>query len=341
MMSELAGYFSLQPGLEIHLVLYGISREIFYKIPSSVAVHKPEFDFNDKRRKLSTLKTLFFLRKAIREIRPDTILSFGEYWNSFVLISLFALKFPLFISDRCQPDKKLGTYHDFLRRLLYRRASGIVAQTEKAREIYFADLGHPNIGVIGNPIRQIEATRPFDREDKVLMVGRLIETKHHDQLIETFLSAAEPGWKLQIVGYNHLKQNISANLEKIISDNNAEDRVSLEGKQADVDRYYLGSKIFAFTSSSEGFPNVIGEAMSAGLPVVAYDCIAGPSEMIVDGQTGYLVPLFDKESFKEKLSELIKNEDKRELFGANAVKAIQKYSIEEIGKKYLEFVLDE
>jgi len=339
-MSELAGFFSEKSGLEVHLVIYGMSREIFYEIPSSVQVHKPTFKFNEGKRIISALKTILFLRKTIKKLHPDSVLSFGEYWNSFVLIALFALKYPVFISDRCQPDKKLGTYHDYLRRILYRRSRGIVAQTEKAKEIYFKDLGHSNISVIGNPIRQISTEKEVERENSVLMVGRLIQSKHHDQLIEIFLSIAEPGWKLVIVGYDHLKQHVSDKLEKLIRGHHAEGIIKLEGKQSDVDRYYLGSKIFAFTSSSEGFPNVIGEAMSAGLPVIAYDCIAGPSEMIDDGRNGFLVPLFDMETFKIRVKELMNDEAKRKQFGNQARRSIQKYSINEIGEKYFEFILD-
>jgi glycosyltransferase involved in cell wall biosynthesis len=66
------------------------------------------------------------------------------------------------------------------------------------------------------------------------------------------------------------------------------DKVFLEGEQKEIDPWYHRAKLFAFTSSSEGYPNVVGEALSAGLPVVAYDCIAGPSDMIDDGKTGIL-----------------------------------------------------
>ena len=51
--------------------------------------------------------------------------------------------------------------------------------------------------------------------------------------------------------------------------------------------------------------------MSAGLPVVAYDCIAGPSDMVIDGENGFLIPLFDQSSFKQRLSQLIKDESLR------------------------------
>ena len=85
------------------------------------------------------------------------------------------------------------------------------------------------------------------------------------------------------------------------------EKIILAGTQKDVESYLLRSRIFAFTSSSEGFPNVVGEAMSAGLPVVAYDCVAGPSDMVVNDRNGYLIPLFDKGAFGVKLKYLMDN----------------------------------
>ena len=137
------------------------------------------------------------------------------------------------------------------------------------------------------------------------MVGRLIKTKHQDRLIEMFLELDYPGWKLALVGYDDLYQDNFKRLQAIIDQNNSQDKVVLVGREVDVDSFYRRSKIFAFTSSSEGFPNVIGEAISAGLPVVSYDCIAGPSELITQDQNGFLVPVFDDEQFREKLRLLI------------------------------------
>ena len=112
------------------------------------------------------------------------------------------------------------------------------------------------------------------------MVGRLIKTKHQDNLIKIFASINKKDWKLVIVGYDHLKQMNMEPLKKLALDHGLADRVVFAGKQSDVEKYYLSSKIFAFTSSSEGFPNAIGEAMAAGLPVVAYNCVAGPAEKL-------------------------------------------------------------
>ena len=274
MMAELAAHFSKKGNIRLHLILYGINRDIFYPLPGNIIVHKPSFSFDDKRRLLSTVKTLKYLRKKIKEIKPDTVLSFGEYWNNFVLIATLGLRYPVFVSDRSQPDKSLGRVQDKLRSLLYPFAKGVITQTEKAKEIYGLMYKHANIAVIGNPIRQIENKEGIkERENVVLMVGRLIKTKHQDKLIELFLNINKPGWRLVIVGYDHLKQNNLERLQAMVKERHAEDKVILAGKQSDVEQFYLTSKIFAFTSSSEGFPNVIGEAMAAGLPVVAFDCV--------------------------------------------------------------------
>jgi glycosyltransferase involved in cell wall biosynthesis len=129
-------------------------------------------------------------------------------------------------------------------------------------------------------------------------------------------------------------------LQKLVTDLDATDKVVLAGKQFNVEQYYLKSKIFAFTSSSEGFPNVIGEAMSAGLPVVAFDCVAGPSELIRDNVNGFLIPLFDYQLFSEKLEELMDNEQLREKFGAAAGISIKQFSVESIGEKFYSFLLN-
>jgi GalNAc-alpha-(1->4)-GalNAc-alpha-(1->3)-diNAcBac-PP-undecaprenol alpha-1,4-N-acetyl-D-galactosaminyltransferase len=338
-MSELAEYFVLKENTEVHLVLYGITREIFYSVSSEINIHKPDFEFSQGKRIFSSLRTLLFLRKEIKKINPASILSFGEFWNSFVLISLFGLKFPVFISDRCQPDKSLGKFHDWLRKKLYPKATGIIAQTEKAKEIFQSQFRHDKIKVIGNPIREIKPLNSISGENIVLMVGRLIKTKHQDKLIELFIRISKPGWKLVIVGYDHLKQNHFERLKKIITDNHAEDIVYLEGKQNNVEAYYLKSKIFAFTSSSEGFPNVIGEAMSAGLPIIAFDCVAGPSEMIKDNENGFLIPLFDYHQFQAKLEILMTDANLRKRFGGNAHEQIKKFSLTNIGDEVYNFIL--
>lgn len=333
-MSVLINGFVDQFQAETHVILYGKGRDIFYDISDKAIIHKPHFPFDDTRRTWMTVKTICYLRKEIQRINPDTILSFGEIWNNMVLLSTIGLKYPIYVSDRCKPTKSFGKLHDFLRKHLYPKASGVVAQTEKAKECYGTQFNQRDVSVVGNPINQISIPDDNQRENIVISVGRLIDTKNYDQLIEIFSKINNPDWKLVIVGGDALKQTNSIKLQQQIDALGMADRIQLAGTQKDVAAYLLKSKIFAFTSSSEGFPNVIGEAMSAGLPVVAYDCIAGPSDMIVDGENGFLIPLFDKEMFAEKLKNLMENDEKISSMGANARKSMERYSTDKVCEAY-------
>lgn len=337
-MHQLAVDFSERENIKVDLVLIGKRRKIVYNLHTAIEVHRPPFEFDNSRRIMNTLYTIRFLRNKVKQIEPDVVLSFGEYWNNLVLLSLLGLSYPVFISDRSEPGKDLGKIQNFLRRTLYPKAAGYIAQTEAAKKVCLLNGWNKNVRVIGNPIRKIKTNGQIKKENIVLTVGRLIKTKHFDQLIKMFVELGKPDWKLVIVGGDAKRLNLSKDLNKLIHELGAENSVFLEGERKDIDKYYQRSKIFAFTSSSEGFPNVIGEALSAGLPVIAYDCIAGPSEMIKHEENGFLIPLFEKEKFKEKLRMLMEKEDLRKKFIQNTDKMIKDFVIEEVADQYFKFL---
>jgi glycosyltransferase involved in cell wall biosynthesis len=340
-MAQLAGQFAEQKKEEVHLILIGIKREVLFDIPDSVVIHRPSFEFNNSRRTMDTIRTIRFVRNKVKEINPDTILSFGEMWNNLVLLSLTGLKVPVYISDRSRPNKNLGRLHNLLRNRLYPKAAGYIAQTREAEKVCLQKKWNSNIKVIGNPIRKIEQNPAIEKENIVLTVGRIIETKHFDQLIKIFANINAEDWKLVIVGGDAKKMTLSEDLKRLIKELGVEEKVKLEGVQEDVESYYNCSKIFAFTSSSEGFPNVIGEALSAGLPVIAYDCVAGPSDMIEHDVNGYLIPLFNVEKFQESLSKMIEDEEIRKSLAVKTKDSIEKFSIPEIANQYYTFIFNQ
>jgi GalNAc-alpha-(1->4)-GalNAc-alpha-(1->3)-diNAcBac-PP-undecaprenol alpha-1,4-N-acetyl-D-galactosaminyltransferase len=337
--SELANSFINKGNNEVHIILYGINRDIFYILNSNIIIHRPSFPFNNNNRTASTIKTIFFLRKKINELHPDTVLSFGEYWNNLVLLATLGMKIPIFVADRSTPLKNLGKVQNSLRKYLYPKAEGLIVQTFKANVMYKRKFKNLQIKTIGNPISQIDIQNDLVKENIILSVGRLIETKHHDNLIHIFSKLKASDWKMVIVGGNAKKQKNDIKLLHLIKDLDLEDQVILAGNQKDVLSYYLKSKIFAFTSSSEGFPNVIGEAMSAGLPVIAYDCMAGPSEMITDGQDGFIIPLFDDALYQQKLQFLMNNDVTRNKMGLKAAWNIKKYNSDTIAEQFLKVIL--
>lgn len=337
-MSELLNFFAAKQQYRVHLVLYGIKRDVFYNISDKIIIYRPDFSFDNSKPLQSTIRTFFFLRKTIKKINPISVLSFGERWNSMVLMALYGTKIPLYVSDRSQPDKSLGKLHDKLRVFLYPKAKGIIVQTHKAEVIFKSMYKHNNFKVIGNPIRQIQNNDEV-REKSILMVGRYIQSKQQNVLIEIFAKLNAPDWKLILVGYDHLKQNNQHKWEALSKQLKVSDRVIFAGKQENVEHYYNTSKIFAFCSASEGFPNVIGEAMSAQLPIVAFDCIAGPSDLIVDGVSGFLIPLNNKDLFTQKLQFLIDNPSEMELMGKKSKEFIAQFELNYICTEFENFIV--
>jgi GalNAc-alpha-(1->4)-GalNAc-alpha-(1->3)-diNAcBac-PP-undecaprenol alpha-1,4-N-acetyl-D-galactosaminyltransferase len=330
--------FSARNNVEVSLVLIGKTRQIDFAIPKHIQLYKPSFDFNPDQRLKGTLKTVKFIRKTINNIHPDKILCFGEYWNNLVLLSLFRLNYPIFISDRMEPNYNLGRVQNMLRNKLYPRAAGIIAQTEKAEQIAIANKWNKNIKVIGNPIQKVAVKTKPEKENTVLTVGRLIKTKHIDELIKIFDACDVPDWKLVIVGGDSKKQRLLEEYRQSVIELGLEERIHLVGAKPNVADYYKKSKIFAFTSSSEGFPNVIGEAMSFGLPVIAYDCTAGPADLITDGETGFLIEERHQKTYIEKLKKLMQDPELRDKQGARALEKIKDFDAESIAEKFFTFI---
>lgn len=331
-MSELANYFSKNNSIEVHLIILGKNIK-FYDISSKVIVHEPDFYFNNKFRIFYTLKTIIYLRNKIKTIKPYSILSFGEMYNSFVLLASSFIKVKVYISDRSKPDKNWGWLHNNLRKILYKNAYGIISQTSYSKLFLNKITKHKNIIVIPNPVRN-DSENNLVRKNVIVSIGRLIYSKRIDLLLKIFSEIDRKDFDLWIVGDGPEYEN----LIQIAKELNLSDKVTFWGARKDVHYFYNQAKIFAFTSTSEGFPNALLEALASGLPSISFDCIAGPSDLIEDGQNGFLIPELDIETYKLKLNSLM-TENIYEQLAEKTKKSADKYDIKNIGKIYLDTLL--
>lgn len=333
-MATLISQFVEQSLFEVDLVLYGRHRTRFFELPLSVRVHEPEFDFDAYPRWLATLLTARFIRRTLKRLQPDRVLSFGELWNSFVLLSVLGQSHNIVISDRCQPLKRFRWYQEVLRSWLYPKASKIVVQTARARAHYAKLFPAARLAVIGNPVQDKSSERPAARRKTILNVARLITTKHHDRLIRIFAHLDLDEWDLVILGDDAQAQSHRERLETLAESLGVSDRVSIKGYVTDVVPYFQRSSVFAFTSSSEGFPNALAEAMAHGLACVSYDCCAGPGDLITDGESGYLVPVFDDVAFADRLTRLLTDEALRRQLGSAAMKRMEAFASDDIAREF-------
>lgn len=331
-LSILANY-AIENGFSVYIVCL-IDNEIHYSLSDRVNIISPSFKYqsglNNKK------KVALYLFKTLKDINPDSILSFSEAFNPLAIIVSKIARYPIYISDRSSPNVKLKPSTQLLRKLTYPLANGLILQTKLAKQAALRKGYNSNIAIIPNPLKSIKEYPNISRKNIIISVGRLIPSKNFIDLIDIFNSTtSRDSWKLLILGEGSER----ANLEKKITQLGLIDRVKLIGAVKDVDRYLAEASIFAFTSMSEGFPNALSEAMAAPLACISYDCISGPSELIEDEVNGYLIPLNDRNKFQSKLQRLMSAPDLRRQFTLDYLKHREKYSIDVICKQYINFIL--
>lgn len=194
--------------------------------------------------------------------------------------------------------------------------------------------GRPsNMYVIPNPQPFISEKQSTCTNPIVLAVGRLSEEKNYSALIDIWakVSPRRPEWRLKIVGGGHLRNTLLSQMNRL----GLQGTAAIEPETSNVTPYYTEASIFAMTSNFEGFGMVLAEAAACGVPSISYDCPCGPSDIIIDGKTGYLVPLGDKAAFEEKLILLMDEDALRLEMGRNAYEASKRYSIEVVMAKWM------
>lgn len=333
-MSQLADYLVVQ-GHKVTLLLLTKSNH-FYKVDDRVDIIEPDYVLGTKSRFYFTMKSFVFLRRNLKRLCPTAILSFGGKYNSFVLIASHRLGSNVFVSDRSRPGISYGFLQDLINPICYKWAKGIIAQTNEAKEYLLASTKHRNVRVIGNPIRSIPIGH--HRLSVVLSVGRLIPSKQHSTLIKNFCAVAADNWELWIAGDGPERSN----LESLIDEGHLSCKVKLLGNVKDIDALYQKASVFAFSSKSEGFPNALGEAMSAGLPSISYDCPAGPADLIQHGKNGLLVPIGDESYYRECLQTLMNDAQLCQELSFHARQSIsENQSLKVIGGQFEKFLLNE
>ncbi len=337
--ADLANFLSAN-GYIVHILL--LSRTpVSFQLDERVNIIQPGFlmQRSAKGKLFYSIKLMQYIRHTLKTISPFVILNASS--PSFILMATAWLKYPMYLSIRCNPlhTKLVEGYNVpfVIRRFLYKRAKGIVAQTDFAARVLRKQFGEKKIITIPNYIRQLP-NLDLAKKNQVVSVGRLIKSKGFDYLLKSFASAEKKAdWKLVIVGDGPER----ANLETLAVSLGIKEKVLFAGAQNDVNIYLQQSEIFAFTSLYEGFPNALLEAMATPLPCISFNCDAGPADIIDEGKNGFLIPLKDVHAFTEKLSLLMQDEALRANFSTEALKIRQKNSLEKIGASYLNFIFKE
>lgn len=189
---------------------------------------------------------------------------------------------------------------------------------------------HKNIRVIPNFIPAISQNKINYSQKVCLSVGRMDrgDQKGFLRLVDIFakLKSQFEDWKLCIVGEGVLKEEV----QNKITSYGLQNRVVIKPFTQEIEKEYLSASFYIMGSHFEGFPLVLLESESYGLSSVAFDIYTGPSDIIEDGKTGFLIQDGDLDDFASKMEILMQDEQKRREMGEEARKRIQTHFSQEI-----------
>jgi len=329
-LSTLANYWSDKNRWEI--VILTVSSNQFYTIDEKIKKNCLE---DKKIKRFKPFLSIYNIRKYIKEENPDIIISFMTQVSVYTIISSIGLKIPVVISERTPFDVLKDKKKRVVRNIIYPLADGMVLLSDRDYNNYKMVK---NKKVIFNPINITSFQEvSFDEKNRqIIAVGRLIKLKGFDLLIKALSQIDLANWHCIILGEGEERENLT----NLIKEKGLEDKVFLLGRKDNIYNYYKYASIFVLSSRHEGFPNALVEAMGHGCASVAFDCQTGPAEIIENKKNGYLVKAEDINELSKKIAYLIKEENIRKEFFAEALKIKTRLDIEKISQEWEEFIKD-
>lgn len=283
-------------------------------------------------RKFTKAGDIIALRRVIQRERPDIVLAFLTKNILLTLVAALGLGPKVICCERNNPEQQQAhPLWNASLRLAYRRADLIICQTAAVTRC-IPEAVHDRVRVIPNPIGKWPIPSEHFSPKTIAAVGRLTFQKGFDILIDSFgrIAADHPEWRLQIWGGGPDRDALAAQAQASA----AAERIEFMGLSDRPGSWLREADIFVLPSRYEGFPNVLGEAMAAALPVIASNCDFGPAEMIDDGKDGIIVAVEDRAALAAAMARCMDDPELREQMGTAAALSARRYSPQNILRKW-------
>jgi glycosyltransferase involved in cell wall biosynthesis len=295
-----------------------------------------------------TLKAMKHLRKLLVSLQPDVIHTHNELSHYFTLLALTLSKRPYMINTRHNmglsgPQSR----KEKLFRWSLNKTGSMVACSYAVKKRFVDDFGVPE-----NMVQVIHNGIPFDKfrlldrsvaraqwrkkygfsDQAVLIasVGRMSPVKNHKGLLDAFAQVQQVNLHLVIVGDGDLRHEIESYAKQL----GVSGAVLFVGDSSDVAGILCSVDIFVLASLSEAHSIALLEAAASGLAVVA-TAVGGNAEVVVDGESGFIVPAGDVNALSKQIRLLVQDSEMRARFGKSLFEWANAHaSIESCAKKY-------
>jgi len=284
----------------------------------------------------------------IRSFKPDITLAFFGLPSgaiAWLLKKLYRIPYIVSLRGGDVPGFRpydFRMYHKiaapFLRSI-WKHADSIIANSNGLRSLALAFDSHYEIPIIPNgvDVSQFVVSNRDWSSPHILSVGRVVYQKGFDLAMCALSQLKALEWTWTIAGDGPQMATLKAMSEEY----GIHDRIHFAGwlSSEQIKEQYAAANLFLFPSRHEGMPNAVLEAMASGLPVLATK-IAGNEELVVDGETGKLVPSEDTDALREALRPLLVEAKMREQMGRAARQRVESsFSWNRVAEQY-ELILE-
>jgi len=345
--ANLAHYYAGQ-GQEVDLVVFN-SDGAFASLLGD-KLNLVDLQVNAKRLWPYRPGTWLALARYFKNEQPEYVLSSIRHINIAVGLSAYLKKPRRLIFREINTQGGVSNrkpiarfFYRFLMTLSYRKADGIIANSNDTRDdlLRYGIVPESKITVIQNPVLRSdykefagrEISEPWLNDSSlrvVLGVGRLTHQKNFPLLVRAFSRVYEQDQRARLIILGHGEEH--STLNALIDELNLKQVAKIMGFQSNIFPYFKKASVFALCSLWEGFGNVLVESLAVGTPVVSMDCPGGPRTILQDGQFGRLVKAGDLDGFATAIAELLK----RPAFNPDdLVQRSEAFMVDTVAKEYL------
>jgi glycosyltransferase involved in cell wall biosynthesis len=338
-------------GYEVHIsTIDGKGEPPFFPLEPDIVLHQFDIDFNSLyKRSLPVRLLLHSIRlrrykrsivRLLRTVQPDITIALTRRETYFITeLKDGSLKVAEnhFEKNNYYMNFRIPSFiPSFVHRLLCQRVIRKLIRLDRfvtlTREERATWTELTNMSVIPNPVSFLPEESARLENKTVIAVGRYVEVKRFDRLIQAWqtVSQKHPDWQLNIYGEGWLREILQAEIDTL----GLSATCFLCPPTPNIMQHYLESSIFALTSENESFGQVLVEAMACGVPPVSFACPYGPRDIITNGEDGWLVEPGDVNELALKINSLIEDEALRKQMGSRAKLTAQKYRIAVVGKQW-------
>lgn len=335
----------LRRDLQVEFVLRQTRGEWIESVPKEVLIHS----LNAPR----VRQAFWPLVRYLRERRPQAVLAAWWPLTSLAVWANWWAGKPskIVVSDHAMLSQsgpgRPGIPRQIMKRTMrwsYPWAAARIGVSDAVADDIAQLSGMPRseVTVIGNPITPLPDEQPIDEErvarwlcgkPRLVTVGKLKPVKDQSTLLRVFAKVRKqhPTAQLLVLGEGDERQRI----ESLAKELEIQEAVTMPGFVDNPHDYVRHADVFVLTSLSEGFGNVLVEALACGVPVVSTDCPGGPRSILADGEFGRLTPVGDEEALAAAIHDTLQLPPNRDAL----IRRSEDFSISKAADRYLELAL--